>query len=926
MFTPWQVRLLGGFCLERQGEKITRLRSQKTVALLAYLCHHAGRDCGREELVAQFWPDADLEAGQVSLRVALSYLRKTLEPPPTPACAALTATRTHVTLRPAAVVCDTHALEDACRRKDTDRVRALVAAGPLLPGNYDEWVLAERERLEALVDAVLGDSAGLVTPAITPVEKGTAPDIPHNLPLTLTRFFGRETEVSRLEMCLLNPQVRLVTLTGAGGTGKTRLAVETASNLVRDKAGSAASWLGGGVWFVPLAALTDAGRLAAQLPLALRDALGLPPAPGNALAQVAAHLSGQRAIFILDNLEQVADGATVALPLVLQALPTATLLVTSRVRTGISGEQVVALSPLPLPPVGAETGDIAASEAVALFADRARNALADFALTPRNAADVAALVTWLEGVPLALELAAAWVNVLTPGRMREQLEARRLAGDGVTLDTFPSRKPGERPARHHSVRAAISYSYDLLPPDLRRVFVGLSVFRGGFGANAAAPVCEEPSIHAALSRLHACSLLTVAASDTDDEVRFAFLEAVREFACEEATQNGTLDALQTRHADHFLDWAIKTPQRTRRADLARERDNLFAALDCFDTSAANEIRAAHGLVRLTRRLWRFWYAQGLWDEARTRLERAAACVEAHLPPHPDELGDIYRGLGVMAFYQGEHGAALVTLERAVAFYEARNLSEPLGPLAADMGGILLSAGRVDAAIGYLRRSVREAQAATARTGTLDPDLANRLHNLGEAYLRVGRWARADVCNRKALALPTLAPESRGLCLAGLGDAALRRGDPTVAADYYEQARTCYEEAGEVARYPDIRLRLAQARLAGGDLPGAAVLLADGLRLARPMNNRDHFWGTFEALATLALQRGDLRRAAQFFGAAQTLREEMGVVIPPSGAAEHAGMIQALAPYDAALRDGAAWPLPDALDFAAAYAEKFAQRG
>ncbi len=294
-----------------------------------------------------------------------------------------------------------------------------------------------------------------------------------SLPLQFTRFFGREKEIARLRGMLLSEQTRLVTLTGAGGTGKSRLAIEVGARL-RDE-------FTGGVWFVPLADLSDPRLIAG----AVRDALRLLRSPGiEPMEQVVNALSRQPALLVLDNFEQLASSGALVVLTLLKRVPSLTCLVTSRRRLNVAGEREFPVLLLPLP----EHSDTRTPEhlmsfpSVQLFVDRAQAARPDFQVTKRNASTVAELCRRLEGIPLAIELAAARAQVLTVAQMLDRISKR--------FDLLSKRR-ADTTLRHRSLWAAMEWSYQLLSPELQRFFASLSVFRGGWSVEAAERVCFE---------------------------------------------------------------------------------------------------------------------------------------------------------------------------------------------------------------------------------------------------------------------------------------------------------------------------------------------------------------------------------------------------------------------------------------------------
>ncbi|MCW5611942.1 MAG: AAA family ATPase [Rubrivivax sp.] len=435
----WRLRLLGAFELDDGRQRLTRLPSRAAVALLSRLAMAPQRAFGREELAALLWPEADAGTGRARLRQTLSTLKALLEPrhaaPGVPTAPVIEADRRVLQLAPAALRCDVHDFEQACRGGDAVRALALYR-GELLPGFYDEWIVDERRRLQGLAErlaeqlpapvpaqaagmaagghagtapvpatgaprppgvvATTGATGAAGATALPPATETAAP-----LPRYLSPLVGGEDLLARLRAQVLAR--RLVTLVGPGGVGKTRLAVELALRLQDEHEAFDT------VRFVPWVGCSSAAQAADRLALAL----GLDD-QGDALRAVTRALAGRRTLLVLDNAEQLAPDAVALVAALAARLPGLHLLVTSRRPLALDGEQEWALDPLPTPPPGADAAAALASPAVQLFAARARATRADFHLHDGNLDTVAELVRLLDGLPLALELAAARVRTLPP--------------------------------------------------------------------------------------------------------------------------------------------------------------------------------------------------------------------------------------------------------------------------------------------------------------------------------------------------------------------------------------------------------------------------------------------------------------------------------------------------------------------------------
>ena len=499
------------------------------------------------------------------------------------------------------------------------------------------------------------------------------------LPPQWTRFFGRETEIAAVRRLLQSP-VRLVTLTGAGGGGKTRLALEIARDLVVQEQPS--------LWFVPLKHLADAGLI----PSAIGGAMRLPPIPQMApLAQLIQVLSGcAQPTLMLDNFEQLLPAGAALVQQLMARVPQLRLLITSRQELQIVGEHPFQVPPLPIPATGLAPAELLRVESVQLFHDRARSARPNFRVTKANAPALTQLCARLEGSPLAIELCAARAGAFAPSKMLERLE-RRL--DFLTQPAQDSTYP------HATLRAALEWSYSLLWPELQQFLAALCVFRGGCTAPAAAAIAGEP--HAA-HWLHQLRLVSLArSSEVGGETRFDWPETVREFAREKLDAATETD-LQRRHAEFFAALAqraephLSGPQQRHWLDcLEVEADNARAALDW----AALHAPALY--LEMVRASGRFWLVRGYHAEGRRRVESALQLLsiplsesnetDANANANADgQLSLQLLGLAAeLAWYDGDFAESLSLSERGLALArargEARFVAQALHSLAYAMG-------------------------------------------------------------------------------------------------------------------------------------------------------------------------------------------------------------------------------------------------
>jgi predicted ATPase/DNA-binding SARP family transcriptional activator/DNA-binding CsgD family transcriptional regulator len=482
--------------------------------------------------------------------------------------------------------------------------------------------------------------------APTSIRRGPrAPSTPRtNLPHALTNFVGRERDVA--EVTQLLSKARLVTLTGAGGSGKTRLALESSRLLLakyRD-----------GVWMVRLAPLRDP----TLVPAAIAQTLGLPEAGGKGLqGHLIAQLREAELLLVLDNCEQVLAAAPVVADL-LAACPKVTVLTTSRSRLRVSGEHEVVVQPLELP--DAEQSDLVQltqNPAIALFIARAQAVKTGFALTPANAGAVVGICQRLDGLPLGIELAAAQMHLLTPCTMFERLALR------LPLLTNGAR---DLPARHQMMRETIAWSYNLLTGDEQRIFRRLAIFTGGWTLDAAEAVAGEVGLDVLerLSTLVEHSLVRQIAP-SDAPARFKMLETIREYGLEQLAVSGEGQTMRQRHAAHFVALAAEAEPLLSRADHSGWLERLDAEQDNFRLTLEWALMHDPELgLHLAGSLCRFWFVRGHWSEGRRWLEQVLAVGTTN----SSERAKALLGAGQFALCQGDFFSASAFLSDARASY------------------------------------------------------------------------------------------------------------------------------------------------------------------------------------------------------------------------------------------------------------------
>ncbi len=707
------------------------------------------------------------------------------------------------------------------------------------------------------------------------------------LPPQFTRFFGRQAQLQDLEQLLAGDDVRLVTLTGAGGCGKTRLALELAARLVERFEGA--------VWFVSLADLSDPQLI----PGAVTDALGLSRSQSpDALAPVVAELGRQPSLLVLDNMEQFAAEGGIIVHELLQRVPELTCLVTSREHLNLPEEREFVVPPLPTPGEPESLEELARCESVQLFVDRAQAARPDFQVTAGNAEAVGTLCEHLDGLPLAIELAAARAQVLTPSQMVEQLDRR--------FEFLVSRRRVAE-KRHKTLRAAIEWSYHLLSPAVQRFFAGLSVFSGGWTAEAAEAVCEEPNALDYLEQLIGSSL--VLSEETPDGMRFRMLETLREFA-EDQLDPTALMELRQRHGDYYLrlgeegeeGWGgWKSSQWWEMA--SRELGNFRAALRHLMTTPTALVPA----LRLVTHLRTLWERGGHWREAQQYI---AELMERDMGGVPaEDRASALLLAGRLAGEQHDHGSARGFVE------EALNIARMLGDRRTVAEALWL---RGSAALGQGQRaealgSWREARAILGELGEesaaghLDsllelwgPDAdretrraafqaeAERLLeaarasgdrlSLGWALYGLGQNVECHTAARErhkeslAIARQVGDQKLQAWNLHGIGRRALGQRDYDGARAAFDEGAAAFRVLGSDSMVAACQEGLAQAALALGDPKSALTHASHALAALVPLGYRNHALPALHILASAELVVAHAERAAVFLGAFDALAD------------------------------------------------------
>jgi predicted ATPase/class 3 adenylate cyclase len=685
----------------------------------------------------------------------------------------------------------------------------------------------------------------------------------HNLPIPATSFVGRLGELRRLEAAILERNRRVLTLVGPGGIGKTRLAIEFASRLI--------DYFADGVWFVSLAAVADPNHVIPEIAsvLGIRESIA-----ESTFEALVAHLTGRETLLLLDNLEQVIEVAPQIAHLV-ASCPKLSLLVTSRAPLRIAGEQEFPVRPLAVSATGShapvERGlEAAMDEAVQLFAERLRAIDPEFQITSENAAAVAAICQRLDGLPLAIELAAARGRLLPPAKLLDRLDARLPLLTGG---------PRDAPARQQTLRAAIDWSFDLLTPAEQLLFQQLAVFTGGASLEAIECVCGKEEMaglggHFLLDTLESLARQSLLSQDGAAGLgRVVMLETIREFAQERLRVSGLAREIASRHATYFCRFAddaepeLSGPHQSDWLDaLGLEHDNLRVALSYFEASGQ-----ATELARMAGALWRFWWIRGHLSEGRDWLRRAVAAGEDSIPAAL--RGRVLDGAGALAEAQGDIESATHFHERAIALWQAAN--DRLGQARAleNLGIIALhDRGEVARARELHERALTFYRAIGDRQG-----IGSSLKNLGDVALAEEAFANARKLYGQALVISRELSDTRGIAagLTSLGVLAFLDGESTHAISLYEESLPLWRALDDVPGLALVLGNLGEALDHAGDSRRARLHYEESLRLSQELGDQQGIAFSRTHLARIARQDNDLTDAARLYAEAAELCRDIG---------------------------------------------------
>jgi predicted ATPase len=712
------------------------------------------------------------------------------------------------------------------------------------------------------------------------------------LPVRLTPLVGRESELSDIVDAVGHS--RLITLTGPGGAGKTRLALATAK--------TAGETFPAGVYWVPLAQIEDP----AVVGQTIATTLGVPDTPGQDAAEaVAGQIADRPVLVVLDNCEHLAATAADVAEYLLAACPALVVLATSREALGVEGELSWQVPPLSLPKAEPTptAATLAGSDAVQLFEQRAQLVRPSFRVTDENAAAVLTICQRLDGLPLAIELAAARMRILSSAQLAERLD-----------DIFTVLVGGARsaPPRHQALRATLDWSHDLLDSAERAVFRRLAVFFGGFTLHAAERIAAGGDIRPEamlelLTRLADKSLLRV--EHARGNSRYFFLALIRDYARERLAEASESDLARRVHLEYFTELAELAAARIERFE---GKAGLEAELDRLDDELPNIRRAFEfaqeaghpvAALRIAGPLGRYAYLRGHYHEIRQWMDAAVTSC-------PDAAADLRAkallGSGRLALLQCDYAPAVRRLEAALRLY--RELSDPRGIASSlqVLGSVAREQGRYARAVELHAESLAIAEAAGDRWATAS----------AHGYLAFASWLQRDFVRAGEEASTALAifrdlgdVEGIAWSLISLGTVAHYQGNGEQAAELLAESLSLSERIGFREGIAWAAEQLGLLAATDGDL-AAVFMLRRSFDLHSELRDRWRLSSVLEDLASIALARADARQAARLLGAAEAMRDAIGTVIAPCERLQHNQTSQAVRTllgdeaFDTALRQGA----------------------
>ncbi len=724
----------------------------------------------------------------------------------------------------------------------------------LVPGERAQALLRKAKKLSSIDRPRLRK-----IPEAVP-ETEVAARVPSRLPASLTRFFGREEDIQQVLWLLKGGERRLMTLTGPGGTGKTRLSIEVGRR--------AEAELGARFVFASLANAEDEGTALDAILGAFH--LSRSPRTGQREQLIEALQHDPATWLILDNFDRVVSLAAAIVSPLLERVPSLRVVATSRRRLNLTEELEIPLRPLPVPGEAVSLDDLYRYPSVQLFVDRAQSASRDFRIHPQNVREVIELCRGLEGVPLAVELAAAWTSVLSPAQMIEQLQDR--------FSLLVSQQTN-REDRHKTLWATIEYSYHLLTPELRRAFRRVAVFRGGWTTEAFRDVCEDPEPALTMAQLYERSLILVEEEQLGGvpKMRYRMLDSLREFAWGQLGEEEQ-QALAAPHAAYFARLAeesqaqlVSHDQEVWLARLGMDLGNFLQALEwCL---ARHQARLG---LQIGAALALFWEFRGYFAEGKTWLRRLLSLGS-------DEDVRALRaktliGYGRLAWYQSRYNEAFEAHQEALEFYRDLNQDEGVAEALYNLGITTLRQSRFEESERYIRESLRLATTGQDRLG-----MSRAFLNLGNLALEAGEPQQAleHYEESRSLARQIGNKERELYALNNLVNVARELGLLELSAAYLDECLRLDRQLGSQLPHTLTAMNLASVCLSQGDDEGAFEHASQGLRAHQENQSWFSMQSSLLTLCQIAVRHKQYMSACKLIGGIIALSDQIGYPLPPT---------------------------------------------